>query len=179
MNRLSLTLLMPAAATLALMTGPAAAAKLTAFTATCPTGINVVAKKNGVVRINGKKATVTITNDNYYEAVRKNVTISVATDASGLIVSYTLKGGANGICTVAAESGDAGGSDLPPGDEKACLKAVRKQTNNPDVVTLDSETSEANNMVIVGVGPDRAPWKCLVKDGKVAEVTSETDEGEL
>ena len=66
-----------------------------------------------------------------------------------------------------------------PRDEKACLKAVRKQTNNADVATLDSETSEANNTVMVGVGPDRAPWKCLVKDGKVAEVMSVTDEGAL
>ena len=32
-------------------------------------------------------------------------------------------------------------------------------------------------MVIVGVGADRAPWKCLVKNGNVAEVSSMADEG--
>ncbi len=41
------------------------------------------------------------------------------------------------------------------------------------------ETSEANNDITIGVSPDRAPWKCLVKDGKVAGVMSETDEGAL
>ena len=88
-------------------------------------------------------------------------------------------GGANRICTVAAEASDAGGSDLPPVVEQACLKAVAKQTNTADVEVIDSMTSEANNTVTVGVGPDRAPWKCLVKNGKVAEVMSETDEGGL
>ena len=46
MNRLSLTLLMSAAGTFAPMTGPAAA-KITAFTATCPTDITVKARANG------------------------------------------------------------------------------------------------------------------------------------
>ena len=35
-------------------------------------------------------------------------------------------------------------------------------------------------MVTVGVGPDRAPWKCLMSnDGTVAEVSSTVDEGAL
>lgn len=177
MNRLSFALLMSAAGTLALASGPAAAAKRTAFTATCPTGITVVAKKNGVVRINGKKAEVTVTNDNYYEAKRRNITISVTEDDSGLSVSYTLKDGANGICTVAGNTEATGTTPTP--DEQACLKAVAKETGNADVAVLGTETSEANTDVTIGVGPDRAPWKCLVKDGTVAEVSSLTDEGAM
>jgi hypothetical protein len=46
-------------------------------------------------------------------------------------------------------------------------------------VLLNNEFSEANNAVIVGVGPQKAKWRCLVKNGVVAEVTSLTDEGAL
>lgn len=64
-------------------------------------------------------------------------------------------------------------------DEQACLQAVSTETNNGDVVTLSVEESEANTLVMVGVGPNRAPWKCLSKNGAVAEVMSMTDEGAL
>ena len=64
--------------------------------------------------------------------------------------------------------------------ESACLKAVSEQTGESDVAVLSSEYSEANSLVMVGVGPQRAPWRCLVSnDGVVAEVTSQTDEGAL
>ena len=74
----------------------------------------------------------------------------------------------------------AGASQATPGkDEQACLQAVSTQTNNGEVVTLSVEESEANTLVMVGVGPNKAPWKCLSKDGVVAEVMSMTDEGAL
>ncbi len=47
------------------------------------------------------------------------------------------------------------------------------------MVILETKASEANNTVIVGVGPDKAPWRCLVKRGVVAEVMSQTNEGGL
>ena len=56
---------------------------------------------------------------------------------------------------------------------------MKRKTNNPKVVVLSVETSEANNSVTIGVGPDRAPWRCLVKRGIVADVMSLTDEGKL
>ena len=65
-----------------------------------------------------------------------------------------------------------------PADEQACLIAVGAQTSG-DTVLLSSEYSEANTLVIVGVGPKQAKWKCLSKNGKVAEVMSLTDEGAL
>lgn len=64
-------------------------------------------------------------------------------------------------------------------DEGACERAVSQQTNNPDVVTLSSEFSQANSEVIVGIGPQRAKWRCLVSRGRVADVMSLTDEGAL
>ncbi|MGJ0397538.1 MAG: hypothetical protein ACR65U_15055 [Methylocystis sp.] len=45
--------------------------------------------------------------------------------------------------------------------------------------TLSAETSEANINLTIGVGPNRAPWRGLVKRGIVAEVMSLTDEGKL
>ncbi len=81
------------------------------------------------------------------------------------------------------EENAAAGSEVAPGtpskDEQVCLQAVSTETNNADVVTLSVEESEANTLVMVGVGPNRAPWKCLAKDGVVAEVMSMTDEGAL
>jgi len=66
-----------------------------------------------------------------------------------------------------------------PADERACELAVTRETNNGDVVTLSSEFSQANTEVIIGVGPQRAKWRCLVSKGRVAEVMSLTDEGAL
>lgn len=64
-------------------------------------------------------------------------------------------------------------------DEQACELAVTRQTNNPDVVTLSSQFSQANTEVIIGVGAERAKWRCLVSGGRVAEVMSLTNEGAL
>ncbi|MCB1385751.1 MAG: hypothetical protein KDJ80_07400 [Nitratireductor sp.] len=66
-----------------------------------------------------------------------------------------------------------------PQDEQACELAVTQQTNNPDVITLSSDFSQANTEVILGVGQQRARWRCLVSNGQVAEVMSLTDEGSL
>lgn len=147
--------------------------------ATCPTGITVKVNKGGVVRINGEKAQVKEVNSSYWEATHNGVTISISKDASGLIVNYTGKGGANGICQVLAEESSSGDSGTPSKDEQACLKAVSTKTNNKKVKVLDTTTSEANNTFIIGVGEEKAKWKCLVKDGKVADVMSLTDEGAL
>jgi hypothetical protein len=68
---------------------------------------------------------------------------------------------------------------LPAKDRQACLRAVKKTTHNSKMVILETKASEANNTVIVGVGPDKAPWRCLVKRGVVAEVMSQTNEGGL
>lgn len=65
-----------------------------------------------------------------------------------------------------------------PADEKACLTAVARKTQN-SVHIISSDFSQANTMVMVGVGPQSAPWKCLVSRGRVAEVMSMTHEGTL
>ncbi len=71
----------------------------------------------------------------------------------------------------AAETQPASSSDVTDAAKQACLKAVTDQTNESDVAILSSEFSEANSLVMVGVGANRAPWRCLVSnDGAVQEV---------
>lgn len=77
------------------------------------------------------------------------------------------------------ETSMAGGSDVPLSDVDACEAAVMRETGNPQVRTLRTMFSEANNAVIVGVGPEAAPWQCLISGGVVAGVMSMTDEGAL
>jgi len=75
---------------------------------------------------------------------------------------------------------DTGGSDVSAAAIDACLAAVSGETGNGDVAVSSTEFSEANSLVMVGVGPDRAPWRCLVSnDGQVQEVMSQSDEGAL
>ena len=154
------------------------------FTASCPTGITVKSNGNGKVKINGAKATVKTFSASAWEARANGVSIDFGFDGDSLTVTYTAKGGANGICQVtsggAASSGSSGNLALAPSkDQQACLAAVSNQTNNGEVEVLDTNSSEANNTVIVGVGKDKAKWKCLVKNGRVGEVMSLTDEGAL
>ncbi|MGJ0502591.1 MAG: hypothetical protein ACR65X_02425 [Methylocystis sp.] len=84
-----------------------------------------------------------------------------------------------GAATTPADGASPAGAGGLRGDKTACLLAVKRKTNNPKVVVLSVETAEANNTVTIGVGPDRAPWRCLVKRGIVADVMSLTDEGKL
>lgn len=69
---------------------------------------------------------------------------------------------------------------VPSKQEQACLAAVSRKSNNGDVTVLSSEFSQANSLVMIGVGPQRAPWRCLVSNsGVVAEVFFAGSEGAL
>ncbi len=71
-------------------------------------------------------------------------------------------------------------SATPTAAEQACLRDVTATTNNPDVVLLGSEFSQAGTFVRVGVGPDRAPWQCIAySDGTTDGIMSLTNEGTL
>jgi hypothetical protein len=77
-------------------------------------------------------------------------------------------------------SAPAASSRMPSPAEQACLRDVTRETNNPDVVLLSSAFSEAGTEVIVGVGPQRARWRCIAyRDGTTAGIISLTDEGAL
>lgn len=81
-----------------------------------------------------------------------------------------------------ASCADSGGviTRAPNAAEQACLLGVTRETNNPDVVLLGSEFSQAGTLVRIGVGPARAPWQCIAyADGSVDGIGSLTDEGVL
>lgn len=82
-------------------------------------------------------------------------------------------------CVETTSTGAGGSSDVPLSDVDACEAAVARAAGTSQVRTLSTEFSQANNSVIVGVGPSAAPWRCLVSGGRVAEVTSMTNEGSL
>lgn len=68
----------------------------------------------------------------------------------------------------------------PTPAQQACLRDVTRETNNPDVVLLGSEFSQAGTLVRVGVGPNKAPWQCIAySDGTTAGIQSLSDEGSL
>ena len=82
--------------------------------------------------------------------------------------------------TRAASASPEASSRMPTQAEQGCLRDVTRTTNNPDVVMLSSSYSEAGTEVIVGVGPQRARWRCIgYKDGTNAGIMSLTDEGAL
>jgi hypothetical protein len=69
-------------------------------------------------------------------------------------------------------------SQMPSMEEQACLAAVSRESQNGDVVLLGSEFSQAGTFVRVGVGPNRAPWKCIAySDGTTAGVEFMGSEG--
>ncbi|WDZ75257.1 hypothetical protein PWG15_11570 [Ensifer adhaerens] len=79
----------------------AAEAKIPLINASCPGKIEVHADEGGPVYINGKEAKLKVFNENYYEVHGAGVTISLSINPDGSpSVSYTGKGGANGVCTL-------------------------------------------------------------------------------
>ncbi len=69
---------------------------------------------------------------------------------------------------------------IPRVEEQACLRDVTRTTDNPDVVLLGSTVEGGGMEVIVGVGPDRARWRCVGRpDGTTSGITSLTNEGFL
>ncbi len=84
---------------------------------------------------------------------------------------------ANSARTSAPASGSApaAGSIV----ERVCLEAVAKETNERNVTVLSNEFSQANSLVMVGVGAQRAPWRCLVSNnGVIAELLFAGNDGD-
>nr|WP_295381936.1 DUF3011 domain-containing protein [Pseudoxanthomonas sp.] len=80
-----------------------ALAAIPGFNATCPGAIEVHADEGGPVYVNGRETQLKRFNDNYFEArdAQSEVTLSLGTSPDGSVqLSYTGKGGANGVCTV-------------------------------------------------------------------------------
>lgn len=99
--------------------------------------------------------------------------------AIGLLSGCTSDGSSQ-TRPMAADTQPLMDESVPPAARSACLAAVSNTANNGDVKITEMIFSEANSQVTVGVGPDRAPWRCLVSNsGVVANVMSMTNEGSL
>ncbi len=94
---------------------------------------------------------------------------------AGLTVLWSL--------TACVEDGGGGSVEVaqaPSAPAQACLRDVTATTNNGDVELISESFSQAGTEVIVGVGPDRAQWRCIgYADGTTAGIESLTDEGFL
>jgi hypothetical protein len=83
----------------ALLASAAANAAIPQFRATCPTGI-LAAGGGGVVFVNGQQASVKDHGNNSFSATANGVQIDFDFTGGEPSLSYTAKGGANGMCTV-------------------------------------------------------------------------------
>ncbi|MBH1406708.1 DUF3011 domain-containing protein [Stenotrophomonas maltophilia] len=104
-HALSLTVALVSAAFVA----PAMAA-VPFFNASCPGGIDVHADDGGPVYVQGREATLKRFNDRYFEARDANsgITLSISRSDDGTPqISYTGRGGANGICQVSSSGAPA------------------------------------------------------------------------
>lgn len=163
----------------------AAEARIPVFSGSCP-GVDVQTSAKGRATINGRSASIKTINANAWDVRCSGYTVSLSRDAASASLNavYTGPHGANGICQVAERAAQAGSistssARMAAKNAKTCLLAVRRQTNNRDVVILESESSQAKDTIILGVGPQRAKWKCVAKENGAADVQSLTDEGAL
>jgi hypothetical protein len=102
------------------------------------------------------------------KTINMNITLKIA---SSVLLGTLLTG-----CV--EDTGSATSS--PNRANQDCLAAVAQTTGNSQVRILSSEAREANILVIVGVGPDAAPWQCITYgDGTTEGIMSLTNEGFL
>lgn len=143
-HRLSLTVALLASAFVA----PAMAA-VPFFNASCPGGIDVHADEGGPVYVQGREATLKRFNDRYFEARDANsgTTLSISTGDDGAPqVSYTGRGGANGICQVSsggspvAAEGGRHPRDQDRDDDAALPREVTCESTDQRQVSCDMDT---------------------------------------
>ncbi len=105
----------------------------------------------------------------------------VSNDGTVAEVSFTGSDSGGGDVNASSDqTKTATSSEVSEAAVNACLSAVTAETSESNVSVISTEFSEANSLVMVGVGADRAPWRCLVSnDGEVAEVSFAGSEGKL
>lgn len=179
MRAIHLTAGLACLAGLALVATPARASSPPKFTAVCSNGVEVKSNGKGRVRINGQKATVKAVSGTAWKAQLAGTVIDIGQDGAQVYVSDTSSNVCEVTSSAAAPNKDGSMGGVPAKDQQACLAAVSNKANNGTVEVIEASSSDANNTVIIGVGKEKARWQCLVKNGRVAEVMSVTDEGAL
>lgn len=111
---------------------PRAEAAIPLFNGTCPGGLEIHADEGGPVYVNGRETRLKKFNDDYFEASDSNsgVTLSITRSPDGgMQMTYTGKGGANGVCTVGGSSPvGARPSGAVPATEVTCESVGKAQT---------------------------------------------------
>lgn len=128
---------------LSLLPASRSEAAIPMFNGTCPGGLDVHADEGGPVYINGRETRLKKFNDDYVEASDSNsgVTLSIMRSADGDVrMSYTGKGGANGVCTIdGSSSGTARLVAVPPNntglDHEVTCESVGKAQTECDMDT--------------------------------------------
>lgn len=106
------------------------------FNASCPGGIDVHADDGGPVYVQGREATLKRFNDRYFEARDANsgITLSISRSDDGTPqISYTGRGGANGICQVSSS-----GAPAPAANSARPRDAAAGDAALPREVTCES-----------------------------------------
>jgi hypothetical protein len=160
---------------LLLFTG-VAQAKIPLLNASCPGSIDVHADAGGPVYVDGHEGKLKVFNDNYYEATYQRTTISISINPDGSpLVSYTRRGGGNGICTLVgssdndnASAGDTPSGKMTPGQMTAYCKgeAAGQYNTRPANVKAGAPVKGVNGGLVVtgsvslGAGGN-PPFQCL------------------
>ncbi|MCZ0963119.1 hypothetical protein [Paracoccus benzoatiresistens] len=94
----------------------------------------------------------------------------------GKTVLFGLAGLSPSACVEDTAVETVGATPTPA--EPVCFAEVSRTANNGDVVLLGSGFSEAGTLVRVGVGEQRAPWKCIAySDGTTGGIEFMGSEG--
>ncbi|WP_442254113.1 DUF3011 domain-containing protein [Stenotrophomonas pavanii] len=118
------------------------------FNASCPGGIDVHADEGGPVYVQGREAALKRFNDRYFEARDANsgITLSISRSDDGTPqISYTGRGGANGICQVSARGTPAPAasgaqSHAAAGGDAALPREVTCESTDEQQVSCDLNT---------------------------------------
>lgn len=106
------------------------------FNASCPGGIDVHADDGGPVYVQGREAALKRFNDRYFEARDTNsgITLSISRNDDGTPqISYTGRGGANGICQISTS-----GTSAPAASSARPRDAAAGDAALPREVTCES-----------------------------------------
>jgi hypothetical protein len=170
----------------------AAQAGLPMLNATCPGGIEVHADQGGPIYFNGKEASLKKFNDNYFEAKGAGITASISVNPDGSAsITYTGKGGANGVCALAKSSAGATSAPKPqaarmPANLATTCKgeAAGQMATKPTYVSVGTPFKTAGGFAVKGSvdkgNEGKKPFQCnFDAAGKLKDFESLVDEGKL
>lgn len=147
-------------------TASAGTSALPAFAANCPQGNRVESDGQGAVRVNGRNASVTPFNRNYYEAYSDGVTYTISQndDGSGLQIGYEPPGSRGGYCEIVSTGSGGGASSDSPGMGQTDTVRVQFPAGSTGTELSGNLRPGASRRYVLGAGDGQfmyvrvAPW---------------------